>query len=165
MQTLSQPLFALTAEDLMSREVLTLSAWMPVQSAARALARARVGGAPVVDERGQCVGVFSLSDSNRRARDDKKSTRPAPPIPDCVCSDWEIVEEQWEELPADAVSRYMTPDPVLVLPETPVGVLAQRMVDAHIHRLIVAAEDRRPIGIVSSTDVLAAMARAAREPA
>jgi predicted transcriptional regulator len=37
------------------------------------------------------------------------------------------------------------------------------MVDAHIHRLIVAEDDHRPLGIVSSTDVLAAVARAARE--
>lgn len=36
------------------------------------------------------------------------------------------------------------------------------MVDVHIHRLIVAGEDRRPVGIVSSTDVLAAVARAVK---
>jgi CBS-domain-containing membrane protein len=37
------------------------------------------------------------------------------------------------------------------------------MVDAHAHRLIVAGADGRPIGIVSGTDVMAAVARAARE--
>ena len=37
------------------------------------------------------------------------------------------------------------------------------MVDAHIHRLIVAGAHRRPIGIVSSTDLLAAVACAARK--
>ncbi len=57
----------------------------------------------------------------------------------------------------------MTPDPVLVLPETPLGELAQMMIDAHIDRLIVVAEDRRPLGVVSSTDVLAAVARAGEQ--
>ena len=33
------------------------------------------------------------------------------------------------------------------------------MSGAHIHRLIVVDEDRRPIGIVSSSDVLTAVAR------
>jgi CBS domain-containing protein len=57
----------------------------------------------------------------------------------------------------------MTPDPVTVAPATPLGELARLMVNAHIHRLIVAGEDRRPVGIVSSTDILAAVARAAME--
>ncbi len=41
--------------------------------------------------------------------------------------------------------------------------LAGIMMDAHIHRLIVAGTDRRPTGVVSSTDVLAALARTAHE--
>jgi CBS domain-containing protein len=176
MRVVPSQLFRLTAADLMSREVLTLSQWMPVQSAIRALTRVRVGGAPVVDEQGRCVGVFSLSDCNRRLRGDNRDAQGAPPLrgdnrdaqgapplPGCVCCDWTIVREEWDTLPADAVSRYMTPDPVLVLPETPVGEVAQMMVEAHIHRLIVVGEDRRPLGVVSSTDVLAAVARAARE--
>jgi CBS-domain-containing membrane protein len=32
------------------------------------------------------------------------------------------------------------------------------MIDAHIHRIIVVDKKQRPIGIVSSTDLLAAMA-------
>jgi CBS domain-containing protein len=163
MRVVPSQLFRLTAADLMSREVLTLSQGMPVQSAIRALTRVRVGGAPVVDEQGRCVGVFSLSDCNRRLRGDNRDAQGAPPLPGCVCCDWTIVQEEWDTLPADAVSRYMTPDPVLVLPETPVGEVAQMMVEAHIHRLIVVGEDRRPLGVVSSTDVLAAVARAARE--
>jgi CBS domain-containing protein len=74
-----------------------------------------------------------------------------------------VVEHDWDTLPAESVSWYMTADPVLVSPETRVGELTRMMVDAHIHRLIVAGADRRPAGIVSSTDVLAALARAARE--
>lgn len=163
MRGITEQLFRLTAADLMSREVLTLSQWMPVQSAVRALTRVRVGGAPVVDEHGQCVGVFSLSDCNRRLRGDNRDVRAETPLPGCVCCDWTVVQGKWDALPADAVSRYMTPDPVLVLPETPLGELTQMMVDAHIHRLIVVAEDRRPLGVVSSTDVLAAIARAASE--
>ncbi len=34
------------------------------------------------------------------------------------------------------------------------------MIDAHIHRVIVVDKDERPIGIVSSTDILAAVAHA-----
>lgn len=147
----------------MSRQVLTLPRELLIQDALLALARERVGGAPVVDQQGRCIGVFSVSDCNRRTRSGNRAARTPPPIPGWVCSEWEVVEQDWDALPADTVSRYMTPDPVMVQPATPVADLAQMMVDAHIHRLIVAGEDRRPIGIVSSTDVLAAVARTARE--
>jgi CBS-domain-containing membrane protein len=53
----------------------------------------------------------------------------------------------------------MTTDLVTALPGTPIGDLAQRMIDAHIHRIIVTDAEGRPVGIVSSTDILAAVAR------
>ena len=51
-------------------------------------------------------------------------------------------------------------DIVTVGPQTPLSKLARTMIDAHIHRVIVVDEERRPIGVVSSTDVLAAVAYA-----
>jgi len=61
--------------------------------------------------------------------------------------------------PSDAVRWHMTPDPVTAAPATPVTELARMMRDAHIHRVIVTDGDRRPVGIVTSTDVVAAVAR------
>jgi CBS-domain-containing membrane protein len=37
------------------------------------------------------------------------------------------------------------------------------MIDGHIHRIIVVDEERRPIGVVASTDLLAAVAYAEDE--
>jgi CBS domain-containing protein len=67
-----------------------------------------------------------------------------------------------EESPDDEIRRYMTAQPVTVAPETPIGKMAQKMVDAHIHRVLVVVEQDRPLGIVTSTDILAAVAQAAR---
>ena len=66
-----------------------------------------------------------------------------------------------EGLPPDPVSGYMTADPVTATPDTPVGTLARRMLDAHVHRVIIVGPAGRPVGIASSTDVLAAVAREA----
>jgi len=44
----------------------------------------------------------------------------------------------------------------------PIGDLANMMIDAHIHRVIVVDSNERPIGIVSTTDILAAVAREAQ---
>jgi CBS domain-containing protein len=54
----------------------------------------------------------------------------------------------------------MTPDPVTVPPTASIGDVARMMLDAHIHRVIVVDRCRRPIGVVSSTDILAAVAQA-----
>jgi CBS-domain-containing membrane protein len=162
MQT-TQAFFDLTAADLMSCEVITVPQEMSLPVATQVLAQAQIGGAPVVDSEGRCIGVFSTADLARRTQLEKRAVQKAPTVPGCVCSDWSMVEHEWDTLPAESVSWYMTADPVLVPPETRIGELAKMMVDAHIHRLIVAGADRRPTGIVSSTDVLAAVARAARE--
>jgi CBS domain-containing protein len=56
-----------------------------------------------------------------------------------------------------------TSDHRLSLPDAPPMLvveveLARAMLDAHIHRVIVVDELQRPIGIVSTTDILAAVA-------
>lgn len=68
-----------------------------------------------------------------------------------------------EKLPTNAVKNYMTANPVTVGPNTPIRFLARQMIDAHIHRVVVVDEGQRPIGIVSGTDVLAAVAHADTE--
>lgn len=159
-----QALFDLTAADLMSRAVITLRQDMQLPEAARVLARTHISGAPVVDDAGRCVGVFSTADIARLALRDADAAPRRPTAPGCTCSDWQILDlDDWDVFPVDFVSEFMTADPVMVPPTTPVRELARQMVDAHIHRLIVAGPDQHPLGIVSSTDVLAALARTARQ--
>jgi CBS domain-containing protein len=203
MVTTSKPLLALTAGDLMSRYVVRLPEGMPLQDAARLLLRNQIGGAPVVDALGKCVGALSAIDFLRlvaqpeiarhdgpalpltcsfqvksRSADGKELVLCALPPgvcpiqakqhgpneeellvcgqPHCVLADWQVV--QVESLPTDEVRKFMTPDPVTVRPTTGIRKLARMMIDAHIHRIIVVDEERRPIGVVSSTDLLAALA-------
>jgi CBS domain-containing protein len=154
-----KPLLSLTAFDLMSPMVLTVPANMSLQGAAHLLAQANVSGAPVVNADGKCVGVISAHDFVALA---DKGTRSAKQLgrAECFCSAWQITAG--DQLPEDVVRNYMTSDPVTVAPGTLVGTLARMMVDAHIHRVIVLDRSARPVGVVSSLDVLGAVARAAR---
>jgi CBS domain-containing protein len=52
----------------------------------------------------------------------------------------------------------MTANCVTVPPAMSVRRLAHIMIDAHIHRAVVVNEQHRPIGIVSTTDVLGVLA-------
>jgi CBS domain-containing protein len=78
----------------------------------------------------------------------------------CTLSGCSIGDDQqgFEHLPADAVHRYMTADIITSGPDTSLPALARMMIDAHIHRIIVVDDERRPVGVVSSTDLLAALA-------
>jgi CBS domain-containing protein len=192
----------LTAGDVMSRNVISISHETPLREAGRLLLQHQISGMPVVEPGGTCIGVLSTSDLLRWALQQSGNSTPRSvehplsclfqcklrgedgterilcTLPEDVCclqrkegerifcnlphevlSDWQIVHV--EELPMENVGQFMTPDPVTVTVDTPLPKLAQKMVDANIHRVIVVDRCNRPVGIVSGTDILAAIARGA----
>lgn len=154
----TKPLLARRAGELMSRELVLLPQEMSLRAAAKRLSQSGISGAPVVDADGRCIGVLSASDIVRWAGQGGRPDRPRFARGTCVCSDW-----QWlnvEALPCDEVASYMTADPVTVAPGMSIGAVARTMLDAQIHRVIVVDERGRPVGLVSSTDILAAVAAA-----
>jgi len=151
-----KPFVTLTAADLMSRDVVTIPQHFSLQKAAHLLSNANVSGAPVIDARGVCVGVISATDFIHLADVERPMVEHCDK--ECFCSEWQVLDV--ENLPADEVCSFMTPDPVTVGPTTGITELARMMLDAHIHRVIVVDAMRRPIGVVSSTDILAAVAYA-----
>lgn len=76
----------------------------------------------------------------------------------CVPVDRQVVAT--ERLSTEEVRHFMTADPVTVMADTSVRVLARQMIDAHIHRVIVVDDLCRPIGVVSTTDIAAVVAHA-----
>jgi len=153
----SKTLMNLTASDLMSGSVVTVPEEISLQGAAHMLSQAHVTGAPVINHEGQCVGVLSSTDFVRWADKSRSAARPQRDR-SSFCAVWQIVDPG--ELPVDAVHNYMTRDPVSVAPTATIGALARMMIDAHIHRVVVKDNRGRPVGIVSTTYVLAAVARA-----
>ncbi|MGE3806290.1 MAG: HPP family protein [Gemmataceae bacterium] len=151
--------YKLDARQLMSTEPVTVTEKMSLRSAAHLLSQSHVSGVPVVNGTGRVVGVLSSSDFMSFV-----GGRPRPEpcgVSTAVCSDWQMFDV--DEVPSEEeVGRHMTRDPVTVAPTTPITELARLMLDAHIHRVIVVDEDQKPLGVVSSTDILAAVARAER---
>ena len=202
----AKPLFELTAADLMATDVIRLADDTPLRDAAALMLKHQIGGAPVVDTEGRCVGVLSAIDflrvaltraqvagslapplpvtcafqTKRRLPDGEevvvctlppgvcpiqvKRTGPRGEAmivcgqPHCVMADWQVVDT--EKLPTEPVRLFMTADPVTMPASTPIRILARAMIDAHIHRIVVVDTVGQPAGVVSSTDVLAALAYA-----
>jgi CBS domain-containing protein len=79
-----------------------------------------------------------------------------------IVTDWHTVE--LNTLPPEDVLHYMTADPVTVAADTPIRALAREMIDAMVHRVIVVDKQFHPVGIVSSMDLVAALARSPVTP-
>ncbi len=69
---------------------------------------------------------------------------------ECDGPEWDILEEH-------DVHEVMSRTVLALPPETPVGAAAQEMVRGRLHRLLVMQDDRL-VGIVSSSDIVRAVA-------
>jgi CBS domain-containing protein len=163
MENTNRPLMSLRATDIMSRNIVMIPREMSLQGAARLLTGAGVTGAPVIDAQGRCIGVLSATDFMHSVKAHQPHANPSRSSDSMQHCAWQIPEGNMNS--CLCVADFMTTDPVLVGPATPIGELARMMMDAHIHRIIVAdmATDR-PLGIVSSMDILAAVAREDKTP-
>jgi CBS domain-containing protein len=110
----------------------------PIEDCVRLLEEHEISGMPVVDAEGLLVGVISESDVVR-AR---------------------ATEHLWSRWPGLRV-RHLMHAPVLTADrDMALGEAAVLMERAHVHRLVVVDESQaRPIGVVSTSDLVRALAR------
>lgn len=155
-----KPFVERTARELMSTDVITIPRRMSLRAAAHRLAEAGVSGAPVTDESGRCVGVLSKTDLVRFLDRGPRACRHAEP--DEMCAEWQLCDV--ECLPAEDVEHYMTTRVVTAGPEARAVDLARKMHREHIHRVLITDARQRVIGVVSSMDILAAIAGEDEKP-
>ncbi|MCA9232818.1 MAG: CBS domain-containing protein [Planctomycetales bacterium] len=148
----------LRVADVMSREPVTVSANATMAEAAKVLCGEQIGGAPVVDEMGHCVGVLSSRDFAARDQKDTSGLSHSG-----LCDDFAVISSDRsgpmhiERFPEGSVRRYMQSTVQTVSDQTPLIDAATIMSNQHIHRLIVLDETSHPVGIVTSIDLLKAI--------
>ncbi|HET9386103.1 MAG TPA: CBS domain-containing protein [Gemmatimonadales bacterium] len=126
--------------DIMRTDVKTVDLDATVGDAIATLADVHVSALPVTDARGQIVGVLSTTDILGAL---SETTDPD-------------VREQLFDQP---VRDVMTPRSRVIAPEADVLTAAKDMLALEVHRLFV--EDRgRLVGVISQTDIVAAVATA-----
>lgn len=103
-----------------------------------------------------CTLPLGMCAIQRQTKAEFGETRVTCSEPHGVPVEWGVVEV--EKLPEDPIECYMTPDPITVAPDANIKAIARMMIDAHIHRVIVVGEGNRPIGVISSSNLLAAIA-------
>jgi CBS domain-containing protein len=152
----SPDLDALCAADVMQRDLVTVQASDPIEEVARTISEAHVGGVPVIGDTGHIVGILSTRDLVKRYADANAEPGEAVFGATDEEGDEEIVdyEPDGSELCAADV---MSPDIASVPSTTPLREVARRMVEGEVHRLLVV-DDGRLVGLVSTLDILRAIA-------
>jgi CBS domain-containing protein len=131
--------------DRMAVEPIVIRADASLTEAAALMDQHHVHGLPVVDGRGSLVGVVSQTDLNRA-----RST-----------------EYLWSNWPGLAVRHLMTSPAITVHRSTPLVIAARKMERHRIHRLVVVddADETVPVGVLSMTDLIHALAEETSRPA
>lgn len=141
--------------DLMTSDVVTVPASMPLKEVAKLLLERRISGVPVIDDDGKVLGIVSEADFLRKDAGDRVQRR-RPWLR------WLIHEQPPEDsryrLGATTAGEAMTAPAITVEADSPLSEAARRMTDARIKRLPVV-EDGRLVGILTRTDVVRAFAR------
>jgi predicted transcriptional regulator len=158
MNSAFERLLGLRVRDVMNGEVAALAEDLTMTEAAKLLVDQMVSGAPVVDKLGRCVGVLTATDFlhyDMPQRDEPPSgAGPAsgkalPAVASCAA------DTQVAAWMARAVETIRTDDSILSA--------ARRMCGSHIHRLFVVDDEGKPIGVVSTLDLVSAMVLAFEE--
>lgn len=147
------------ARDIMSDHPITVRPELTAEELVDLLTTNNIGGAPVVNADGILIGVVSLSDvlTNGGILDLWATGYFHTPTPL-----EEAVDQagyQIEALTTGFVSDCMSPHVHTANPDTSVESLARTMFDQRIHRMIIVSpQEDRPIGVVSTFDLLKLMA-------
>lgn len=145
----------------MNPEVLTVPENMTVRELARYLTDNEITGAPVESLSGKLIGVVSVVDIATVASDTGNVTTDRS-SPDFYVRGWEdkLSPEEIKDFRVDnedlQVGEIMTPTVFSVGEDATVSEIASMMLRGHLHRLLVTRDDR-PVGIVSTSDLLGLM--------
>jgi len=150
----------LKAKDVMTTRVVTVREDLTVAELADLLIENEISGAPVIDEHGQLTGVVSVQDLARQSSSEGNIAGEGG-HPEFFVRGWEE-EYSADELrklqvrkSSSTVRDLMTPAVFTVSEEDQIDDVAQTLVQAHIHRVLVT-RDSILVGIISSLDLLRA---------
>jgi CBS domain-containing protein len=143
----------LEAQDIMKRELVTVSPETHVTDAARIMLEKHINGLPVVDENGRLVGIICQSDLVAQ-----QMRLPVPSVFNLLdglipISSPRTLEKEIRKIAAISVSEAMSRNPVTVKPDTSLEEIATLMVSRNFHTLPVL-DHGKLVGIIGKEDVL-----------
>lgn len=146
----------LTAADVMTREVITVTLQTPVIELARLFVAHRISSLPVVDDGGRLLGVVTESDLIYRDR-----SIHLPPV--VTLFDWVFTlesekrfQQELRKMTGETVEAIYTAEVKTISPSTPLTEIADILSDRSAGSLPVV-EGGKLVGIVARIDLIRAM--------
>ena len=147
----------LTANQVMTTEVLAVEADWSIERLCEFLIVKSISGASVQSKEGNLIGVVSLSDIVRYdTQPEKDSQWPHDYYLHALerqCAREEVTSFRIEAEPLKTVRAIMTPMIFQVTEDTPVQQVADMMIKNRIHRVFVTRQEK-VVGIISTPDIL-----------
>ena len=143
----------LKGKDIMTKDVITVSPDTEILVATKILLEKHINGVPVLDDAGNLVGILCQSDlivQQKKIPTPSLFTLLTGFIP---LTSQKKIEKEVRKIAATTVAQAMTPNPVVVPPDTTIEAVAALMVDSSYHTLPVVDEGKL-IGIIGKEDVL-----------
>jgi CBS domain-containing protein len=147
----------LLVRDVTRPDVVIVPASVELSQAAALMRASQVNCLPVVDDQGRCVGVLSASDIVARFAERANSTRPLAGEAMTLTQGGRCQSLLLEETPQDYVRPRMSSAVQTVTDDTPILTAARLMSAARLHHLIVLDGSCRPVGVISSLDIVSAL--------
>lgn len=146
----------LTAGEVMTRDVVTVKKETTIRELAGIFTTRRISSAPVVDDKGELIGIVTETDLVEQ----DKSLH----IPTVISLfDWVIYlesgkkfEKELNKMTGQTVGDIYSPEVETVTPATPISEVADLMSTRKIHALPVV-EGKKVVGIIARIDMIRTM--------
>ncbi|MEB3341898.1 CBS domain-containing protein [Okeania sp.] len=144
--------------DVMTGNLITAKPEMPLKEAIKILAKQHISGLPVVNEKGKLIGIVSETDLMWQA------SGVTPPLYIMLLDSVIFLEnparyeKEVHKALGETVKDVMTKNPITTAPDQSLSVAAKLMHERSIHRLPVVNENDEVIGILTSGDIIRAIA-------
>ena len=153
----------LTANDLMQRDIVTISPEDTLRQALALMTEYHVTGLPVMDEQSRCIGLVTATDILNYEQDHAEESSNGG-----TAQFFDPESQQWESVPLSAfgleefgdvqVADVMTRELIWVERSAPLKEVARRMMDERVHRALVMDANSLLYGIISAYDFVRVVA-------
>jgi len=148
----------LTAQDIMTREVITVKENATVRELAALLLTSNISGAPVIDEAGKVIGVVTESDLIFQNKKVHLPTAFAILDAFVFLERPDKMEQELKKIAGSRVGDICSRKLISVTPETELEELATLMAEKNIHTLPVMTGDDL-VGVIGKSDIIRTIAQ------
>ena len=146
-------------KDVMTPKVISVGVDETVVNAARLMLQQQISGLPVVDKKGELVGIVTEGDFLRRG--ELGTQRRRPKWLEFLLGPGKLAQE-YVHASSKKIEDVMTPDPRTIGEDESLEALVDKM-ERHRIKRIPVTRDGRVVGIVSRANLMHALASLARD--